>query len=41
VDSENWLVQAVEYAKESFTNYTIRESKYIPAKNERLYDGFA
>jgi hypothetical protein len=23
----------------SFTNYTIREFKYILAKNERLYDG--
>ena len=37
----NRLVQAAEFAKESFTNYTIRESKYILAKNEQLYDGLA
>jgi hypothetical protein len=36
----NRLAQVAEYAKESFTNYTIRESKYIPTKNERLYDRF-
>jgi hypothetical protein len=41
VNSANRLVQVAEYARESFTNYTIRESKYIPAKNERLYDGSA
>jgi hypothetical protein len=41
VNSTNRLEQAAEYAKESFTNYTIRESKYIPEKNERLYDGSA
>jgi hypothetical protein len=41
VNSANRIAQAVEYAKESFTNYTIRESKYIPAKNERPYDGSA
>jgi hypothetical protein len=41
VNSAKRLVQAAEYARESFTNYTIRESKYIPAKNERLYDGYA
>jgi hypothetical protein len=41
VNLANRLEQAVEYARESFTNYTIRESKYIPAKNERLYDGSA
>ena len=41
VNSVNWLRQAAEYAKESFTNYTILVSKYIPAKNERLYDGSA
>jgi hypothetical protein len=39
MNSANRLAQAAEYARESFTNYTIRESKYIPAKNERLYDG--
>jgi hypothetical protein len=39
VNSANRLAQAVEYARETFKNYTIRESKYIPAKNERLYDG--
>jgi hypothetical protein len=39
VNSANRLAQATEYARESFTNYSIRESKYIPAKNERLYDG--
>jgi hypothetical protein len=41
VNSANRLVQAAECARESFTNYTIRESKYIPAKNEQLYDGSA
>jgi hypothetical protein len=41
VNLANRLAQAAEYARESFTNYTIRESKYIPAKNERLYDGSA
>ena len=35
----NRLAQAAEYARESFMNYTIRESKYILARNERLYDG--
>ena len=30
-----------QYAKESFTNYTILVSKYILAKNKRLYDGSA
>jgi hypothetical protein len=40
VNSANRLAQAAEYAKESFMNYTIRESKYIMAKNERLYDRF-
>jgi hypothetical protein len=41
VNSANRLAQAAEYARESFMNCTIRESKYIPAKNERLYDGLA
>jgi hypothetical protein len=41
VNSANRLAQAAEYARESFTNYTIRESKHILAKNERLYDGSA
>ena len=41
VNSANRLAQVVEYARESFTNYTIRESKYISARNERLYDGLA
>jgi hypothetical protein len=41
VNSANRLAQAAEYTRESFTNYTIQESKYIPAKNERLYDGSA
>ena len=39
VNLANRLAQAVEYARESFTNYTIQESKFIPAKNEWLYDG--
>jgi hypothetical protein len=39
VNSANRLAQAAEYARESFTNFSIRESKYIPAKNERLYVG--
>jgi hypothetical protein len=34
VNSANKLAQAAEYA-------TIQESKYIPAKNERFYDGSA
>jgi hypothetical protein len=38
VNSANRLAQAAEYARESFTNYTIRESKYRPQNNERLYD---
>jgi hypothetical protein len=41
VNSANRLAQAAEHVKESFTNYTIRESKYILAKSERLYDGSA
>ena len=41
VNSANRLVQAAEYARESFMNYTIQESKYILAKNEWLYDGSA
>jgi hypothetical protein len=32
VNSAYRLAQAVEYARESFTNFTIRESKYISAK---------
>ena len=39
VNSANRLAQVVEYARKSFTNYTIRVSKYILGKNERLYDG--
>jgi hypothetical protein len=38
VNSANWLVQAREYATQTLRNYTIVEAKYIPAKNERLYD---
>jgi hypothetical protein len=41
VNMENMLAQAAKCARESFTNYSIRESKYILAKNERLYDGTA
>ena len=41
INSANRLVQVVEYAKESFTNYTILVFKYILTKNERLYDGSA
>ena len=41
VNLTNRLVQVVEYAKESYINFTIRESKYIPSKNEQLYDGLA
>ena len=37
----NRLRQAVEYAKESFMNYTILVSKFILAKNKKLYDGSA
>jgi hypothetical protein len=31
------LAQAAEYAKHSVRNYTILESQYIPARNEKLY----
>jgi hypothetical protein len=41
VNLANKLAQAAEYATESFSSYSIRESKYIPGKNERLYDGTA
>ena len=37
----NRLAQATEYARESFMNYTIWNSKYISTKNEWLYDGSA
>jgi hypothetical protein len=38
VNSPNRLTQAVEYAGLNFTSYAIIQSKYIPVKNERLYD---
>jgi hypothetical protein len=38
VNSPNRLAQAVEYARHNFTSYVIIQSKYILAKNERLYD---
>jgi hypothetical protein len=38
VNPPNMLAQAVEYAGLNFTSYAIIQSKYIPAKNERLYD---
>jgi hypothetical protein len=38
VNSANRLAQAKEYATHSLRNYTILEAKYIPAKNECLYD---
>ena len=38
INSPNKLAQAVEYAGFNFTSYAIIQSKYIPAKNERLYD---
>ena len=38
VKSLNTLVQAVEYASLNFTSYATIQSKYILAKNERLYD---
>ena len=41
VNSANRLAQVAEYARKSFTNYSMQESKYIPMKNERLYDGTA
>jgi hypothetical protein len=37
----NKLVQAVEYVRKYLRIYTILESKYILAKNERLYDQIA
>jgi hypothetical protein len=36
LNSLNRLTQAVEYAGLNFTSYAIIQSKYIPAKNERL-----
>jgi hypothetical protein len=41
VNSPNRLTQAVEYAGLNFTSYAIIQSKYIPAKDERLYDQLA
>jgi hypothetical protein len=38
VNLPNRLTQAVEYAGHNFPSYAIIQSKYIPAKNERLYD---
>jgi hypothetical protein len=38
VNLPNRLIQAVEYAWHNFTSYAIIQSKYIPAKNEQLYD---
>jgi hypothetical protein len=38
VNSPNRLTQAVEYVGLNFTSYAIIQSKYIPTKNERLYD---
>jgi hypothetical protein len=38
VNSPNRLAQVVEYAGLNFMSYAIIQSKYIPAKNERLYD---
>jgi hypothetical protein len=38
VNSANQLAQAREYATQTLRNYTIVETKYIPEKNERLYD---
>jgi hypothetical protein len=38
VNSANRLSQAAEYTRHNFANYSIIESKYILAKNERLYD---
>jgi hypothetical protein len=38
VNSANRLAQAKEYATHTLRNYSVVEAKYIPAKNERLYD---
>ena len=38
VNSANRLAQAKENASQTFKNYTAFEAKYIPLKNERLYD---
>jgi hypothetical protein len=38
INLANRLAQAAEYAKESFGNFTIVDFKYIPGRNERLYD---
>jgi hypothetical protein len=38
VNSANRLAQAKEYATHTLRNYLVVEAKYIPAKNECLYD---
>jgi hypothetical protein len=38
VNSANRLAQAKVYATQTLRNYTILKAKYIPAKNEHLYD---
>jgi hypothetical protein len=38
INSPNRLAQEVEYTGLNFTSYAIIQSKYIPAKNKRLYD---
>ena len=38
VNLANRLAQAKEYVMQTFRNYTVLEVKYIPSKNERLYD---
>jgi hypothetical protein len=38
VNSANRLAQAKEYATHTLRNYSVVEAKYIPAKNECLYD---
>ena len=38
VNAANRLAQAKEYVTQTFRNYIVLEAKYIPSKNERLYD---
>jgi hypothetical protein len=41
INSPNRLTEVVEYAGHNFMSYAIIQSKYIPAKNEQLYDQLA
>ena len=38
MNSANRLAQVKEYATQTFRNYIVLKAKYIPSKNERLYN---